>query len=152
MKTFSTPGTTTRINKAAGFNALLVTAFLIAATALPGLAQADTGSGRAEVKAALAEAQRTGSLPDYETGKMLHELFPGAYPKANKPTEAERTAVLPTLDIRPAAGPASKADKASESNTAIGVFDYDLITQRNAQALARKGEPAQGVHHNAGLR
>jgi hypothetical protein len=45
------------------------------------VAQAKT---REQVKAELAEAQRTGDIiADGESGKKLNELYPSRYPKAN---------------------------------------------------------------------
>lgn len=106
--------------------ASIAAATLIALSAsLTGVAHADTGLTRAQVKAELAEAQRTGNLPDYETGRMLNELFPSAYPAKVQPAR-----------IRPAV---SKA-----GINASGLTDYDAIAQRNAEAIARR----DGVEHD----
>ncbi len=87
-----------------------------------GLAHAD-GLTRAQVKAELAEAQRTGDITDPATGMKLNQLFPSAYPKA-------------AVEIKPIASRASiKAAKAMPASS--GSIDFDAVAQRNAEALAR---------------
>lgn len=61
-------------------------------------AQADTGLTRQQVQAELAEAQRTGTLVDYETGRPLKDIFPGAYAKAVPAAAASNRATAASLD------------------------------------------------------
>lgn len=94
-------------------------AALVIASTLALSAQADTGLTRAQVKAELAEAQRTGNVPDYETGRMLNELFPGAYPQVVRPARLTRAQV-----------------KADTQVQATGDIEMDTLAQRNADSLA----------------
>ena len=49
---------------------------------VPAAFAADTGAlTREQVRAALAEARRTGDLVDGDTGQKLNQIFPNAYPK-----------------------------------------------------------------------
>src|SRR5690606_8555905 len=90
---------------------------------LSGVAHADGGLTRAQVKAELAEAQRTGDIMDYTTGQKLNQLFPSAYPQA-------------AMEIKPIASRASiTAAKAVPASS--GSIDFDAVVQRNAEALAR---------------
>lgn len=97
----------------------VLAATLIAST-LSFHVQAETGLTRAQVKAELAEAQRTGNLPDYETGRMLNELFPSAYP------QVVRAPRLPRAEV--------KADTVVQPT---GNIEMDALLQRNAENLAR---------------
>jgi Domain of unknown function (DUF4148) len=77
---------------------LALTAFT-AAFALAGAAHADALT-RNQVQAEALEAARTGDVFDYEMGKKLKELYPGAYPEAVKRTPAlPRTVVKAPTDI-----------------------------------------------------
>ncbi len=115
-------------------------ALFTAAATLAGAAHADAGLSRAQVKAELAQAQRSGDLVDYETGRKLNDLFPGAY--AATSATPDNTAAL--IDLPPtAAGPSAVYKKSeavttgSRQGTLSGApWDYEAISQRNAEALA----------------
>ncbi|RZL11056.1 MAG: DUF4148 domain-containing protein [Rubrivivax sp.] len=115
-------------------------AFFTAATTLAGAAHADVGLSRAQVKAELAQAQRSGDLIDYETGRKLNELFPGAY--AAQPVNADNAAALNDLPPTAAGGAtvlqrSGPAAKTLRPDTPSGApWDYEAISERNAQALA----------------
>jgi hypothetical protein len=110
------------------------------ATMLAGAAHADVGLSRAQVRAELAQAQRSGDLVDYETGRKFNELFPGAY--ASQPVTADNAANL--NDLPPtAAGPTTVPRKSepvvkSPRQDTLGAapWDYQAIIDRNAQALS----------------
>lgn len=87
--------------------------------------QADTLT-RAQVKAELAEAQRTGNLPDHELGTTLNQFFPRAFPAQVQAPVVQRQ---------------SSAQTVQAATPATGDIEYDAIAQRSAQALAR-GVPA----------
>lgn len=99
--------------------ATIAAATLIAVSAsLTGVAHADTGLTRAQVKAELAEAQRTGNIRDAETGLLLNQLFPSAYPD-----KVEKTVV--------AAPTPEKAKPVAHKNYDVTVFD--VMAQRYPQ-------------------
>lgn len=115
-------------------------ALFTAATTLAGAAHADVGLSRAQVKAELAQAQRSGDLIDYETGRKFNELFPGAY--AAQPVTAGNAATLDNLPptaagtavAPPKSEPATK--KLRPDTLSAAPWDYEAISERNAQALA----------------
>lgn len=124
----------------------LALTLLTAAMALSSAARADTGLTREQVKADLAQAQRTGDLVDYETGLKQNQLFPGAYPAttATATSTAAKTASeqLPVLAVETlpptSAGVARPAHQRVRLNSALP-WDYEAISQRSAEALARGG-------------
>ncbi len=120
----------------------LAVSLLTAAMALSSAAQADTGLTREQVKAELAQAQRTGDLVDYETGLKQNQLFPGAYPattaQAAKPTDEQQPVLAVETLPATGAGAARPAPQRVRLNSALP-WDYEAISQRNAEALARGG-------------
>lgn len=117
----------------------LVLALLTAAVTFSGAAHADTGLTRDQVKAELAQAQRNGDLIDYETGQKLNQLFPSAYTARSVNHDA-----LAAVDTLPATSagvaPARKVTSPAARGLNSGApWDYEAISQRNAEALARGG-------------
>jgi hypothetical protein len=100
---------------------LTLTAFT-AAFALAGAAHADALS-RSQVQAEALEAARTGDVLDYEMGKKLNELYPGAYPAT-----AKRTPALPRVVVK------APAD-----------IEMEAQSQPTANALARREARGQQV-------
>lgn len=88
------------------------------------VAHADTGLTRAQVLAELAEAQRTGDIPEVLTGKKLNEIFPSAYPKSAAKVEVK-------------ALPARVNQAATARPAPTGNIEYDAVAQRGAEAMAR---------------
>lgn len=121
----------------------LALVLLTAAATLASTAHAEGGLSRAQVRAELAQAQRTGDLVDYETGRKLHELFPGAYAATSRPVHVDQDAALSELPPT-AAGPATStaqrepAVRSPRQDALAGApWDYRAISDRNAEALAR---------------
>lgn len=91
---------------------------------LSGVAHAETGLSREQVRAELIEAQRNGDLIDYETGLKQNQLFPSAYPRA--------VAQIKPIITR------SAARSSHVAPAPTGSIELDAIAQRNAEALARR--------------
>jgi hypothetical protein len=72
---------------------------LLAALAIGALAQSQppVGKTREQVKAELAEAQRTGDIVWGETGLKLNEIYPDRYPKKAMPPSETRAEVKAEL-------------------------------------------------------
>lgn len=108
----------------------IATIALTLSLAVSGIAQAETGLTREQVKAELAQAQRAGELVDYETGLKQNQLFPSAYPRVphqvRSITRTER--------------------KADTTYQATGSIEFDAIAQRNAEALARRPLSVEDGH------
>jgi hypothetical protein len=98
--------------------------------------QADTLT-RAQVKAELAEAQRTGNLPDHELGTTLNQAFPRSFPAQVQ---------VPVVQVQPAVQPVHTVQAATP---ATGDIEYDAIAQRSAQALARRTPVAEDARFAA---
>lgn len=87
------------------------------------MAQADTGLTREQVKAELAEAQRTGDIREVLTGKKLNEIFPSAFPKS--PAKIDVKAVP------------ARFNQANVLPAPTGNIEYDAMVQRGVEAMAR---------------
>ncbi len=84
------------------------------AFASAGLAHADTTVTRAQVLAEAAEAARTGDVLDYETGRKLNELFPGAYP-----AKSRQLATAPVATPVKAAAAKAQSDQAGKQVASV---------------------------------
>jgi hypothetical protein len=67
-------------------------------------ADPDSGLSRAQVRAELAEAQRTGSIIDGESGLPRNALYPQLYPAQQKEVGKTRAQVLAELEQARAKG------------------------------------------------
>lgn len=115
-------------------NRTIALSLLTTVLSVSGLAQAGNTLTRAQVRAEALEAIRTGDVMDYETGRKLNELYPLAYPQAAKIAQVP----VATKPVQPVQG------------KEVDNLEHDLITQRHAQALARR-QADSADNHLAGV-